>query len=63
MPVVAVGGGRTEFLQVGGQKKKIYDMDSSELVFLQNWGMKIKVKESLLFGGEWRVGADRSKGG
>lgn len=63
--VVGGGGGTTEFLQVGGQKKKD-DMDSSELVFLQKWRMKTKVKTSLLFGGEcpWQAGcADRSKGG
>lgn len=62
--MVVVGGGGC-FCRLVDRKKKD-DMDSSELVFLQKWRMKIKVKTSLLFGGEcpWQAGrADRSKGG
>lgn len=59
-----VGGGDRVF--AGWRTEKKDDMDSSELVFLQKWRMKIKVKTSHLFGGEcpWHAGcADRSKGG
>lgn len=62
---MVVGGGLS-FCRLVDRKKKKDDMDSCELVFLQKWRMKTKVKTSLLFGGEcpWQAGgADRSKGG
>lgn len=61
VPVVGVGVGGPSFCRLVDRKK--YYMDSSELVFLQKWGMKIKVKASLLFGGEcpWQAGWCRQK--